>query len=212
MSVKNIKLEKPLFYANEFALRFEIGPKEEKIWDEEQGCFNESYFSIALERALKVFNTVFEDDDDVLVAYQIFSDGRRKIKRQNFLFKQIRRLADKPITFTKHRDIYSEELDYKCEYWHRAVISGLKKSDINTTQVFKSLIDSDFGSRGSYLKGEVYVINESKSIVLNLYDDRGMDVISTSKSNLMRLYEEQNTILLDYDRERMDATFACVND
>jgi hypothetical protein len=202
-----IKLEQPLFYNSEYALRFEIGPDEEDIWNDEQISFNERYFNVALERSLSIFHNTFDANDEVTVVYQVFSDGRRKIRKRNFLFRQISDIQSKSIIFSQHKDIYCDDLDYEREHWHRATIGGLRKNDINIEAIFKSQINTDFGSRGSYLKGECYILNVTKSIVLNLYDDRGMDVVSTSKSNLAKLYKEQNSVLLDYDRARMDIVF-----
>jgi len=42
---------------------------------------------------------------------------------------------------------------------------------------------------------------------LHLYDDRGVDVISTHPNNLKALYKKYNEWILDYDREMIDAIF-----
>ena len=203
-----MKFEKPFFYSNKFALRFEIGPPEEGVWDEQYSKLNERYFAIALERALAVYHTAFEENDSISIIYQMYSAGRQKIKRRNSLFGLIRNIEDKPITFSKHRAFNAEEFSYKCEHWHRAVVSGLSKVEIDITSLFKWQINTDFGSREQALKGNCFIINDSKSLALHLYDDRGMDVIATEKAPLERLYKEQNALLLDHDRERMDAMFA----
>ncbi len=56
--------------------------------------------------------------------------------------------------------------------------------------------------------GECFIINKTKSIILNLYDDRGMDVISSNREALIPLYQSHNEWLLNYDRERMDLVFS----
>ena len=47
--MESIKLEKPVYYNNEFALRFELGPPDVDLWiDREQEVINEKYFNIII--------------------------------------------------------------------------------------------------------------------------------------------------------------------
>lgn len=189
-------------------MRFEIGPSDQEIWNDESKSLNSEYFSVALERALSIFQAVFEPSDDISIAYQIFSDGRRKIKRRSFIFKQLQSLENADINLSVHRDIYSEDLDYKCECWKRVTISGIKSAEINTEQLFKAAINTDFSSLQPQLKGECYLINRTKHLVLNLYDDRGMDVVAMSKEPLADLYKSHNHLILNNDRESIDTVFS----
>ncbi|WP_299022619.1 DUF3885 domain-containing protein [uncultured Photobacterium sp.] len=209
MDNEEIKLEKPLFYKNHFALRFEIGPPEIGAWSNfDNENFNEEYFNVALDRAVKIFSTVFSSDDDCSIVYQIYSDGRRKIKNRNFLFKQVSDVKNRKVVFTDHREIYSEDLDYKCECWKRATISNVKVNDVNVDNILIALINSDFGSRSPSLIGECFFINHNNGLVLNLYDDRGMDVVAPKKDALEQLYRRHNDWILDYDRKRIDSVFS----
>jgi len=91
---------------------------------------------------MSIFQASFEPSDEIAIAYQIVSDGREKIKKRSFIFK-------------------------------------------NVTD-----------------------IDKAKQIVLNLYDDRGMDVVSTSKISLQDLYKSHNHMILEYDREKVDSVFS----
>ena len=105
MNDAKFKLEKPLFYNHTYGLRFEIGPPEIGVWANfEQGRLNEKYFGVALDRALSIFEAVFSPVDDISIAYQIFSDGRRKIQKGNFIFKQINCIKQRKVFFTDHMD------------------------------------------------------------------------------------------------------------
>ncbi|WP_407364482.1 DUF3885 domain-containing protein (plasmid) [Pseudomonas luteola] len=209
MSQDEIKLEKPMFYNNPFGLRFEIGPPEIGVWaSREKRQLNEEYFKVALERAQSIFNTAFTSSDDISVAYQIFSDGRRKIKKRCYILRQIKIERPKEIYFSEHREIYSENLNYKCEYWHRATAYGLTTEDVNINGILSALINTDFGSRQPSIGGECYFINHTKGLVLNLYDDRGLDVVAPKKETLLPLYKRHNEWILNYDREHIDDVFS----
>jgi hypothetical protein len=53
-----------------------------------------------------------------------------------------------------------------------------------------------------------YLVDWGRGILLNVYDDRGMDVIATTAGLLTPFYSMFDSWLLDYDRERMRAVFA----
>jgi len=204
-----IKLEKPLFYNNTFALRFEIGSPAIGVWaNRERRQFNEEYFKTALERAQHIFNTAFTASDEISIAYQLFSDGRRKIKKKCYILQQIQIEKHKEISFSEHRELYSENLNYKCEHWRRATMSGLTIEDINIHNILLALINTDFGSRQPSIGGECYFINHTKDLVLNLYDDRGMDVVAPKRETLLPLYNIHNEWILNHDRELIDEAFS----
>lgn len=209
MSQNEIKLEKPLFYNNPFGLRFEIGPTEIGVWaNREKRQLNEKYFNAALERAQRIFDTAFSSSDDISIVYQIFSDGRRKIKKSCYVLRQINTDSTKEIAFSDHRELYSENLNYKCQRWRRATVSDLKIEDANVNKILLALINTDFSSRSPSIGGECYFINHTKGLVLNLYDDRGMDVVALKKETLLPLYKTYNEWLLNYDREHIDQMFS----
>lgn len=211
MSCEGIKLEQPLFYKNEFGLRFEIGPTTMDVWaDFDKGKVNQEYFNIAFDTSISIFEAVFSSTDDISIAYQIFSDGRRKIQKRNYLFKQVNNIKNKEIIFTHHRNIYTEDLDKKCQCWRRATISNIKVKDVNAKNILLALINTDFSFRKPSLRGECFFLNHTKGIVLNLYDDRGMDVVSLKKDSLLDLYRSHNRNILEHNREQIDYMFSQV--
>lgn len=194
----NLKIEKPLFYKWPIGLRFEIGPDEIELCEE--------YFGTAHKRAVTIFEFVFSQDDEIEIIYQQYSDGRKRIRKGNFIYKQISLKRKEQVHYSDVRDIY--ELEYKCECWKRLNILNLKIEDIDYKNILLSLINTDFGSRTPSMWGECYFINRTKSVILNLYDDRGMDVIGATKESLLPLYKSKNEWLLDYDREKMNSVFS----
>ncbi len=208
MEFSDIKLEKPLFYNCDIGIRFEIGPENIPLWkDSDRMNINPKYFEEALKRALSIFNTLFDESDNLSIAYQIYSDGRRKIRKGNYLFKQIDDLESKKVENSDHRDIYMDTIDFKRQCWRRVTISNLKTSDVKIGNILEAMINTDFSIQQPSLPGECFFINHDKCIVLNLYDDRGMDVIASDKKALAALYKTHNSWILDYDREKIDAVF-----
>ncbi|MGF1689361.1 DUF3885 domain-containing protein [Photobacterium japonica] len=173
----------------------------------EQEWLNEDYFIEALARAVRIFDLVFDSNDSISIVYQIFSDGRRKIRRGDFLFKQIADVKNCTTEYSDHRDIYTDTLHFKSYCWKRVCVSGIQTKDVDTRNLLEAMINKDFSVRGSSLAGECFFINHDKNITLNLYDDRGMDVIAVEKDVLIPLYEKCNDIILVYDREKIDSVF-----
>lgn len=193
-----LKIEKPLFYNWPIGLRFEIGQDELEVSDE--------YFNAAHERAVSIFEAVFSQNDEIEIIYQQYSDGRKKIRKGSFIFKQIESTKIGLAQYSDVRDIY--ELEYKSECWKRVNIPNLSLNSIDYKNILLSLIHTDFGCRSPSITGECFFINKSKNIIVNLYDDRGMDVISASKNELISLYNKHNDWLLNYDRKKMDLVFS----
>lgn len=193
-----LKVEKPLFYNWPIGLRFEIGPDEIELCEE--------YFETAYKRAVSLFEFVFGHDDEIEIVYQQYSDGRKKIRKGNFIYKQISLSHKGQLHCSDIRDIY--ELGYKCECWKRLNFLNLKIEDIDYKNILLSLVNTDFGIRKPSMRGECYFINRTKNVILNLYDDRGMDVIGAKKESLVSLNKSKNDWLLDYDREKMDSVFS----
>ncbi|WP_112312338.1 DUF3885 domain-containing protein [Pseudogemmobacter bohemicus] len=53
----------------------------------------------------------------------------------------------------------------------------------------------------------IYIVDFDQSIVLNVYDDRGMDLVALDPGKLRPVCHAFNEWLLDYDREKMLKTF-----
>lgn len=209
MNYKDINIEIPLFYNNEFGLRFEIGPPEIAVWkDCERRILNKMYFDTALERASNIFEQVFATDDEISIVYQVFLNRRNKIRKKNFIFKQISKIEQRNIIITKYRSLDTENFDCVSYHWNKAIISELKTKDVNIRNLLLGLINTDFSMNQPAIRGQCFFINHTKDIVLNLYDDRGMDIVALEKRALEDLYISHSECVLEYDRERIDKIFS----
>lgn len=206
---KGIKLEQPIFYNNKFGLRFEIGlPSIDIYKNAATREFNEAYFDTALIRALSIFKEIFGKDDDVSIIYLVNLNRRNRIRKSNFIFKQVKDVEKRKVVCTKYRSLDTENYDCISYRMNKAVISGIKTKDINVKNIFMGLINTDFRTRNPLLNGRCLLVNHTKAIVLDLYDDRGMDVVALEKSTLDKLYETHSEFILDYDRKRIDEIYS----
>lgn len=210
MDVHQLRLEQPLFHNWPYGLRFEIGPTDIEVWaDFDKGLLDNDYFKVALERAIALFETAFLPNDHISLVYQCFSDGRRKIRKGSFLFKQIADLNARTIKFSACRDIYTYELTFRRYCWRRVSISNLTTQHIGYKNILKAVSHCDFRSRRKpSICGEVYFINHTQDLVLLLYDDRGMDVVSSRKEPLIPLYEQHRDWILDRNRTQIQKVFS----
>lgn len=206
----DIKLEEPLFYNMPYGLRFEIGPEALEIWtDFDKGDLNDQYFNAALERAIAIFETAFISSHTISIVYQIYSDGRRRIRQGSFLFKQIKDIQSRTLAFSKRRDLYPEELWGKRHCLQQVKISGIQVQDINHQNILRALVNQDFSLRRTpALQGHCFFLNHDKGLVLDLYDDRGMDIVALQKEPLELLYQTHHAWILDSDRAAINQIFA----
>ena len=206
---EGIKLDIPLFYNNKFGLRFQIGLPDLEIWTNyESGIYNEIYFDTALNRAVDIFEQVFAADDDISIVYQVHLNRRNQIRKSNFIFKQISEIEKRYIDITKCRILDNERFDCISYRYNKVVISNIKTEDVNVQNILLALINSDFRRAKPVFKGNCFFINHTRDVVLNLYDDRGMDIVALERSALETLYKGHSEFLLDYDREYIDDMFS----
>lgn len=212
MDMSQLKLEQPLFYNWPYGLRFEIGPPDLETWDDfDKGYLNDAYFEKALERAIAIFESAFSADDQISLVYQLFSDGRRRIRKSDFLFKQITHLDAKEIKFTTRRDLYRQDLLFRRHCWRRVTMSNMTAQELSYRNILKAAIHTDFRRRRKpSLYGELYFINHTKDLVLLLYDDRGMDIVSVRKAPLIPIYMHHNDWILDSNRKAIESVFSDV--
>ncbi|AQT86330.1 hypothetical protein B1222_21030 [Paenibacillus larvae subsp. pulvifaciens] len=75
-----------------------------------------------------------------------------------------------------------------------------KVKDIKLDDLLVSMADGN-------VYGDIYLINSKKHVIYDLYDDRGLDIISCYKESLYKLYTDYNNWILEYDRKRIDKIF-----
>lgn len=182
----------PVFHSHEVALRFELAQGE--FWidrletakhraltivDAVLGQSSEVHLGVARHLSSCAMNTEEHDDiSEALTAYGL---------------PGIATFTAEVAAPTEHEDIHT---------WFG--VTRLSRAQVN--RVIWAAIAGDFG----YLPdtpGSLYILNADHDILIHPYDDRGMDVIATSRTKVQSLYDEYGHWLLDHDRQRMDEVF-----
>lgn len=199
---KGLKLRKPLFYSWDFGLRFDL----------QVGKTNtDEYFEEVTRRASTIFQTVFDNSDNAFMIFMDYKYKRRKIRFSNYTFKQIDNLQKTEINYSKELRLYDP--DDKFDIRNIAIIK-LTANRINYRNIIKAIAYTDFPPRqprldqNGFLTGkEIYFVNLDKKLIFHMYDDRGLDIISSGKESLLPIYKKHNDWILDYDREQIDRQF-----
>ena len=141
------------------------------------------------------------------MVYTDFKYKRSKIRFSNYVFKQIENLKKEDVCYTKEKNIYHSGIT-------NVGIIKTTTDKINYTDILTAIGNTDFQSRQPRLdkknffnSKEVYFINLDKKIIFNMYDDRGLDVITTDKETIRPIYGKYNHWILDYDRKKIDKLF-----
>ncbi len=186
-----------LFYNFPGGLRFELS----------EGGSPLDQVLMALRKSTAICDDVFGGEERILVHLEVFVLASRFGVR-----KTLRELHVAGIVVPQVREIWLEAGDQKDEdddengYW---VSCAFEVPKVKLQNLLWCAITTDFGaSLSPNPHCRVYLLNPNEGIVVHIYDDRGMDVISRHTSALAGLYERHNNFLLDYDMEAMRRTFA----
>ena len=183
--------DRPLFYAYEGGLRFELS---------EGGSYIEQFIT-ANQKANEIAQVIFSDQESISICLKFYGDISLLSSLSVF-----RKLKELDISIPKNSEHWSEpDEDDDDSLWHYVAFSAPKET-------LRSLLwcacASDFG----YIKPNpgviVYLFNFEKEVIVFPYDDRGMDVVGNNHDFLKSVYSQFNEYQLDYDRATMEATFA----
>ena len=183
-----------VFYNFPIGIRFEIGTG----YYSDKG---ETYVKDAVCRAKTIFAELFDENDDIFLLVNSFEDNPNDLADNDITTVRplINHIQDEcKFTFTSVYDV-----EFTCE---RYIIKAAVK-DIQVEKLIEAIAWSDIDRRNS-LYGCVYWVNPRNNIICWLYSDQGLDVISNKTENLRHIYIKFNDWILDFDREKIDATFA----
>ena len=195
----------PAFYQWDIGLRFSLSPSElYQFKGEFNYSYNEEYFNVVSKRATELFNFAMDSEDEILIVLQSPCPNKERIRKFNYLFKQIEHLDYSKIKYKTLKGLYNPNLF--CHTYKRAIIAT-KVKNVNIQNIVEAISNHDLPDRKPQIYGEVFFVNLTKHIILNMYDDRGLDIISTRKETLSNLYKQHNDWILDYDRKKIDSIF-----
>lgn len=191
-----------LFHSWPIALRFDL--------QSESSTSNDAYFAEVLRRATVVFEAVFAPTDEVLVVVQRPRHtrwfGRCRFRASHLVLRLLK--ATKPETAfqrfaNRTRFAHTRQLI-------RFTVQRPARVIAHRT-ILQAISHQDFPSRRPQLHDDVFFLNLRSKLILHMYDDRGLDLISPDVETLRPFYEALGHLLLDYDREQMAATFTKID-
>lgn len=196
-----LTLRQPLFYNWPFSLRFNLQERE---------VGSESYFKEVLQRTHLIFTDVFQPEDDLLFELVDYRFKKRKLHLGNFCLQCIDKINRERISFKILRHLYEKD---KYDNYNRALVK-CKAKELNVISILKAIAHKDFPGRPPQLgrnewlsSKDIYLINLDKKVIFHMYDDRGLDLLTSNKENLVHIYQQYNAWLLDYDRNKMFEIF-----
>lgn len=187
---------RPLFYQSEIALRFELG-------GEEFGSDRRpSRVMQALDRARTVARALFQPSRAIwaLVArWDLHASEESPFKAET--------LIELGFDLPPSRTELIRTTDDEVEFETRWDAFGLQEIGSLADTLIWASVTLELGIRPSAATA-TYFVDFERRVLLHIYDDRGMDVVAMDPASLVPIYREFGGWLLDYDRARMDATFA----
>lgn len=190
-----------MFYAFDYALRFELGG-EEFGTDRPMRRFAQAY-----ERSNAISQAFFAKSSKIYVllsSYGMEQPDKKRLKPLKLC--GIKRSEFQYLSKTaQHNDEHIAEFGSDVfRHWDIA-----KLEDKQTiSEILWLGIASEMGIKPTFYDSTTaYIVDAENGLVLHLYDDRGMDVVALQKEPLSNLFVSFNEWLLDYDLTRMTDMF-----
>jgi hypothetical protein len=168
----------------------------------------DEYFRNVQERANTLFESSFQSSDNVIIVLNDYKWKKRKIRFQNFPFRQIENLQKCDINYRVLYRLY--EPDDKFDIWNQAIIQTTIDK-VNYKNILAAIGNADFPPRQPRLdkssfwtSKEIFFINLDKPLIFNMYDDRGLDIIASKNADLAPIYLKHKEWILEYDRELIE--------
>ncbi|WP_373600704.1 DUF3885 domain-containing protein [Paraclostridium bifermentans] len=204
VNLPNLTISMPLFYNSEIGIRFEIGDSNIDYFEEKTKYMNGVYM-----KSIVLFEEVFNPNTDIYIvvnASRWIDDEIDENKEKEKLHKYIKnKELYNTIEGIKLSYIYKDNDDEDESITFRYCLD-CKLKDIKYRELLKSIGNQDMGIKPSFYD-EVYFINKNENIIYHLYDDRGLDIVSSKAASIKHIYDKYNKWILDYDRKRINKTF-----
>lgn len=146
--------------------------------------------AIAFNRAYSLLSMVFDHDDPCWLIFQDYSadiDGNAPLFKEWGIHNSLNYFD---IPYPYEHD-YSYFGDQGAE-WKQAVWRGNWK-DLQIANIIQAIVHMDFPDLGwNKINSEVYIINPKLDLIVNIYDDRGVDILANSFDH--HLFEKINLI------------------
>jgi hypothetical protein len=188
--------EPGLFYAYELALRFELAKGSHQI----------DRFLTAHKRAAAVTSHVLGDANDLTLVVLLFADSDKP--GVSGLLRLFRGLEACGLPTPGRQSVRAKRAG-QSDYETAVVLeltAPMGKEHI--PRVLWAAIGNDLGIHPK-VPARLCITSISRGVLLNPYDDRGMDVVGTTVDCLRSAYERFGDWLLSHDLSKMTRAFGC---
>lgn len=184
----------PLFYTYPWGLRFELG-----LYALEDTA---EYVQSAKDRGRRIWDRVFDPEDEVLAIFDLTPDRRLSQELQACRTQRVRAKRTSPFP-GEYADDTGQTYFYRNLYWAAA-------KEIPFDAILGRIAEVNTVTGGDYrYASSVYFYNRTKKLLFHPYDDRGADLIGPDRESLRPYYLGLNDLLLDWNREDMDRKWKC---
>lgn len=188
----------PLFNAFPIALRFELGVGEGVV----------PHFVSAFTRSRQIAHALFEHATSLTVvllrykspgALESVSVEEHRVLKETLGFGG----AFGPAVAGERERGGSPE-DVVQPYWFAAEVTHWREQ---IDGILWSCCAQEMAIKPRGVPGRFYLVDFERRLAMNVYDDRGMDVVAMDRAAIAPLYHDFGDWLLDYNRERMVEVF-----
>lgn len=199
----NLMLKSPLFYHTDFSIRFDL-EDDSLTTEEEHVNFIES-------RVIALLNSCINPSDEVFIITYGYTWKDKSLESLNeetlvFFNKYTNFKVETKLVRTEIESLYEDEDDdddwnsITHRYWFNT-----KANNIDFDNLLQEKITSYFDPEIDI--GALFIINSTENVIIHLYSDQGIDIVSKDKSTLIPVYLKYNEWILDFDRIAIDNTF-----
>ena len=185
------------FKNSPYWIGFALSPMESTQYDNEN-----DFFTIAKDRATKIFHSLIEKEDNLIL---IIRQSKCIDDSKEYHSPKIKRyLRNKHRLYSLKFEIFPDPDDEEL-FIHQHSLK-IQAKDLRTPYFIESCINIDFLKK-PFRIGHFYILNQSKNLIFNLYDDRGVNVCSFEKETLYPIYKRFRSWISDYRRIEIDTIF-----
>jgi len=201
-------LRPPLFYHWPSAIRFELNAEEK----------GRTYPETVRHRSNTLYESIFRPGDLAFLVSSVsyYTSLRHpsprngpsffRTTRGNIFQLSRRHSLGIPGAAGRQRLIEIEDADHRLVTTLR--YTRVSPRNIDYRFILRGLDETKYNPRRTRIDDRIYFINQTRNIIFHMYDDRGADVLAPTPDTLRELYTTHNDWILDYNRDRINQTFA----
>jgi hypothetical protein len=160
-------------------------------------------FKIGIEevlRAVRLYEFVFATADECVLVSQDWTMGEEIVSRSTPLF------ATPGIVASETAKCESVDVSPIDETPYRLTWARLSPRAVNAPQMFQAIANREQNGMPKVSSG-VYVIDSNSKIIMHMYDDRGLDIISTELETLRKLFQNFGDWIPENQRHKIEFRF-----